>query len=163
MLGSLAHLMYGNCQTTKFHYMMQAYWMPDNLPEWVLVDDDKILEHPNNFTGIWFVWHENGVKRSEVNYLRGQPNGSLRTWHNNGELAAETYFNSKVNERLLKWFYRGGIKHMEIVFYNKNMQFATDWNEDGSLNKKEYYDDKGVFIKRELYKDNKLTKTETTE
>ncbi|PCJ51818.1 MAG: hypothetical protein COA79_25225, partial [Planctomycetota bacterium] len=32
LLGSIAHLMYGSCQTTKYHYMTQAYWMPEYTP-----------------------------------------------------------------------------------------------------------------------------------
>ncbi|PCJ54672.1 MAG: hypothetical protein COA79_21730 [Planctomycetota bacterium] len=35
------------------------------------------------------------------------------------------------------------------------------WNEDGTLNKKEYYDEKGKFLKRELFEKGKLVKTET--
>jgi len=57
VLGSLAHLMYGSCQTSKYHYMCQAYWMPDYLPGWMIVNaplkDAEILWPKRSYSGVW--------------------------------------------------------------------------------------------------------------
>lgn len=66
LLGSVGHLMYGSCQTTKYHYMCQAYWMPDYLPDPMIRHNYGgseyfgKLEPYNNYTGTWRTWTSSG-------------------------------------------------------------------------------------------------------
>ncbi|PCJ56941.1 MAG: hypothetical protein COA79_17540 [Planctomycetota bacterium] len=47
-----------------------------------------------------------------------------------------------------------------MVYRKEVLLSITIWNKDGTLNKKEYYDPKGIFQKRELFEKGKLVKIE---
>ncbi|PCJ57746.1 MAG: hypothetical protein COA79_14770, partial [Planctomycetota bacterium] len=78
MLGSLAHLMYGSCQTTKYHYLCQAYWMPEYLPGWMLSN----IGTPIDYTGTWSVWGNFGLENTD--YIDGVYHGKMTSWYANG-------------------------------------------------------------------------------
>jgi len=190
LLGSLAHLCYGSCQTTKYHYMCQAYWMPENLPDWMLVYKAvKFKDHqfsyplPSLYNGEWATWYESGVNESEENYEYGKLDGLSTFWNENGvKESVENYKDDKLDGLSTLWY--NGAKAYEKNYKNGKLNgLSTSWNPDGTLNKKEYYakegniqryelfekgklvnkeyyDPKDNFLKRERFKKGKLVKTE---
>ncbi|PCJ53568.1 MAG: hypothetical protein COA79_22665 [Planctomycetota bacterium] len=111
MLGSFAHLMYGSCQTTKFHYICQAYWMPDYLPEWMIPErglsledvrsmrtfsgfeqlyEDRIIVS-DDYSGKWKAFYRDGSLKSEFLYNDGIPVSEER-WEENGKLSKDKHY-----------------------------------------------------------------------
>jgi len=263
LLGSLAHLMYGSCQSSKWHYIIQCYLIPDYLPEWVQTAKintiNRIVIH-KNYTGEWrswwkngnqqalytftnkvlngkcYSWRNDGVSLSENNYKNGKINGKTIVWHENGNLRLEYnwimgkehglgshwYYdgtkesrgNYKDGDKVgthIKWgedgkvfsksFYQkdklvfeehfydegwlfekkyydehrkminhevylegeGRIKLFEQRYINGIQSIFTQWNEDSTIKRKEHFDSKGKFQKRELFEKGKLVKTEVEE
>lgn len=188
VLGSLAHLMYGSCQTTKYHYIAQRYWMPDYLPEWLLKNNRHEFGNlivDDNFTGKWIDWYKNGYRECEGYYVNGKETGILLGWNNEGVLLSkDNYKNGRLDGLCESWYENGnkygvtrylndnehGIqtwwfinnnKKMELTFKN-NMQISgLYWLPDGTLYKKEYFGESGNFEKREFFEHKKIIKTET--
>lgn len=145
-VGCIGHLMYGNCQSSKFHYLMQAYWMPQNAP--ILISKNRyndiseknlVLKVDEDYSGEWYWWPQHGGGYSRTNYLHGKKNGKSTGWDEFGN------------------------KLLEYEWVNNTLISEISWNQDGTLNKKEYYNNNGEFQKRELFEKGKLIKTETTE
>jgi len=131
LLGSLAHLMYGSCQTSKYHYMCQAYWMPEFTPfllseevngvNWRGLDGRSrtyldeftlhyhMIEMPEHHTGEWSTWYENGEKETVLNFVNGELNGKAVKYNEDGTKKIEEFFK------------------LGIGFS------ATFWNKDGTL------------------------------
>jgi len=218
LLGSIAHLMYGNSQTSKWHYMAQRYWMPKYLPE-KLVDDQLWWGYhsyssnnysipvifPNRlmfsihqgtysfqkidlkYTGVWQAWDIDGELEHKGSFKNGIEHGLHNfyskdrlyyegTWANGKKDGEHTayYDNSRKNYvvnfylgnysgDVKSWFY-DGTKEYEGQFSDDfPVGIHSEYNKDGTLNKKEYYDLKGNFQKRELFEKGKLVKTEVEE
>ena len=98
VLASVLHLMYGHCQTSKYHFICQAYWMPQYLPKELLRDKGLLLsEDKRGYTGTWIEWSEDDIKKYEGGYIDGMKNGKQIEWQE-GEYRLE-YFctNNKLN------------------------------------------------------------------
>lgn len=127
LLAVAASLRYGDTQSSRFHYLFQAYIWPRY---W-----GGYIKPPADFTGIWRMWHPNGRLRSVAQYESGKCTGTAVYWHRNGRKSGEcghrdglrhgvsvgwgpngstrhedTYENGKCVRRL-HW-YRGGQKAM---------------------------------------------------
>lgn len=142
MLGSIAHLMYGSCQTTKYHYMVQSVYMPMYLPKIFLIheiDSGMGIKVPSDYSGLWIVWFADGDKFLEGEYFNGIRHGKMDTWHGNGN------------------------REHSFLFNHGKLTYKEEWNEDGTLFKKEYYDPNGQFLKIERFEKGKLVRTETDE
>lgn len=259
-LGSIGHVMYGSCQTSKFHYICQFYWMPDYLPKWMhpnkkfMSSEFQVYDHFHGAWKTWYrngmkrtsasflneipvgkyeswyengvresvgnniigkaegkyegwhlngsrkyifiyvngyldglfeEWHDNGIKASTGLYVKGKLEGKFEVWHKNGKRkrigyyindlldGQEIWFDENENKIIelnwiknirqgesRNWFPNGQIKCLE-VYINGKQTSKDNWNLDGSLDFKEYFDDEGKFLKRELFKNNELVNTET--
>lgn len=142
----IGHLMYGNCQSSKYHYLMQAYWMPQNAPILILKEryndlseKNSVLKVGENYTGEWYWWPQNGGGYSLTNYLNGKKNGKSTVWDEFGN------------------------KLIEYEWVNNTLILEISWSQKGTLNKKEYYGVNGDFQKRELFEKGELIKTEMAE
>ncbi|PCJ56727.1 MAG: hypothetical protein COA79_18150 [Planctomycetota bacterium] len=146
LLGSVAHLMYGSCQSSKWHYIVQNYYTPS----WVPFRDEytfEVMAETNigglifieDFTGIWKKWDKQGRKISLNTYINSIESGKQFEWYKSGAISIKKMCNNGL-----------------LISIEKR-------NEDGTLNLKEYYDPKGKFLKRELFEKGKLVKTETEE
>lgn len=59
----------------------------------------------------------------------------------------------------IRWYESGKVKDQNI--YNKGKRISKkEFNIDGTLNKKEYYDSKCKFLKRELFENGKVVEVE---
>ncbi|PCJ53815.1 MAG: hypothetical protein COA79_22380 [Planctomycetota bacterium] len=167
VLGSIAHLMYGSDQSSKYHYIIQSYYMPDYLPELMIkkrITDYERFNSSREFTGKWVSWYKNGVKFCEGEMGNGKEYGKSVIWFENGSKYVESEMNNGlINGKATIW-YENGMKEFEGQCVDDlPLDVLKFWNQDGTLNKKEYYDSKGKFQKRELFEKGKLVKTETDE
>ena len=197
MLGSLAHLMYGSCQSSKWHYIVQCYYIQEYLPSWMLANNNPVIlgkldkgtiKVYSNFSGIWKTWHSNGNMEYKIEYQNGSLNGkyerwfdnrnkdfscyfvndiikgNFANWHSNGKIKNSGKFHGAKEEgRHEKWYsnggklsagywkkgkrignhkswYSNGNKESNEIFKNNIRASKEEWNKDGSINKKEYYD-----------------------
>ncbi|PCJ51442.1 MAG: hypothetical protein COA79_26280 [Planctomycetota bacterium] len=196
LLGSFAHLMYGSCQTSRYHYMCQMYWMEKNLPEWMKSDKNlfyRIKKVPqailryDDYSGIWRTWHrnwniksrfgylrgnrhgwndsfwDNGIKRVSCFYVEGKMQGMKKHWYpNEKKMYVGNYLNSFPEGKHEEWYDNGERRSVE-EYHQRKLLSKVNWNPDGTLRSKEYYDSKGNFQKRELFEKGKLVKTEVEE
>lgn len=144
-----------------------------------------------NYSGKWTCWDRNGIVRATYNITKGKIVGLSKEFDSDGLLQLTVqpsvnmfkryvlvqinYYSNGDKSELIslspnceydgihKLWYRNGQIKIHSIYSDEILISFIRYDKDGSLNKKEYYDKKGVFIKRELYKDNKLTETETTE
>ncbi|PCJ53573.1 MAG: hypothetical protein COA79_22690 [Planctomycetota bacterium] len=131
--------------------------MPEHLPGWMR----KYLSEAKNYTGQWSTWYPSGAKFSEGEMGNGKEYGKSVIWFENGSKYVESEMNNGlINGKATIW-YENRMKNREGQYVdNSPIDVHKDWNKDGSLNKKEYYDDKGTFQKREFFEKGKLVKTE---
>ncbi|PCJ60599.1 MAG: hypothetical protein COA79_08495 [Planctomycetota bacterium] len=59
---SLAHLYYGPCQTSKWHYILQKYYCP----EWIETD----LEFKKEAHKRWRIWFKNGQLKKSIEFKK---------------------------------------------------------------------------------------------
>lgn len=155
---SVLHLMYGNCQTSNMHYMVQCFYVPRYLPEcfWVSnyseIRSDGVneLRPYKDFKGKWYViershW-EDGTLSNEIygvkdisDYLAYnqdslKPHGIKTCYYQNGKMECQTfYINGIKNGQSIKWYDSGNIK--SINNYKDGVLLSTkSWNLDGSKN-----------------------------
>lgn len=117
ILGSVLHLMYGHCQTTKYHFLCQAYWMPKYLPRKMLNNKGLMLSSDmKGYTGKWNDWDENGIKTSEGNFENGLRNGKQIEWEE--FYRAEFYCsNDKLNGSYKNFnILKGDPKHLKDIY-----------------------------------------------
>ena len=103
------------------------------------------------------MWHPNGQKESEGDYVAGQRSGLWKLWHPNGNLDKQgTFVNNKPDGlqifwhtngvKSLEWDHKEGYPHGEMKAYHENGQLKqqgaflegkkngnwTAWDENGS-------------------------------
>lgn len=117
--------MYGDYQTSKLHYMCQAYWMPDFLPKRMLKNcivsngnKLSVIVRPNINIGKNRAWYRSGAKYSES--ISEATNGSIVTktisWHENGlKLIESELKDGHFNGKFIQWNDKGN-KFCEIEF-----------------------------------------------
>ena len=191
--------MYASCQTSKYHHIVQRYY----LPSWAVFECSPI-----DYTGVWKGWHRNGVLSYKGNFINGKEEGNSLFFHDDGKIDLSFNFKNGIKIGTQTTYYHNGNKHMEHIYddsghllhytnwwnngnkslvqdfsskgevlktwyhngdireinnFVKGKYFMIKWNQDGTLNKKTYYDTKGKFLKRELFEKGKLVKTEVDE
>ncbi len=157
MFGSFLFIMYGNCQISKLHWIVQEYYMPEYLPDWMLTNKGRTLkdiisgdqyqkympykeqEVYKNYTGQWKTWHRNGSRQFEGNYINGILNGEARGWNNKNVLEYIQQWNNGILNKQEFWDYTGNL--LSITHYDIN----------------------GKFEKRDFYKNGKIFRTEKNE
>lgn len=118
ILGSVANLMYGSCQNSKFHYIVQAYYMPNLIRK--DLDKERI-----DFTGKWTRWYKSGAKNDE-GYIGGKKNGNYTYWDESG---VKTY----------EIEYKNGILNMRTWWYLSGLKEEVEEYKDGELNKRTWW------------------------
>lgn len=92
LLGSLAHLMYASCQTSKWHFIFQRYYVSAYMPDWLNYDLGLSISYYSNYTGVWTTWHHNGAMKSQGEYLNLVPIGEHLGWWENGALKSSAKY-----------------------------------------------------------------------
>jgi len=83
------------------------------------IDCAFYLELEKIENGKWTLWHENGQKSSEGEYINGEKNGKWTIWHQNGQKSVEgEYINGKQNGKWIRW-YSNGQKEYEGEYLNE--------------------------------------------
>ncbi|PCJ55058.1 MAG: hypothetical protein COA79_21210 [Planctomycetota bacterium] len=166
MLVCIGHLMYGRCQTSKYHYMCQAHWMPRYLPKGMIKYIPEYWEIDKyflNYTGTWRSWYEDGEERGVYNFKKGYWVGKSKEWYLDGRLHSIIDCNQLNKTTKFEQWYKNGNKSFIKIYRAGKYISKVHWNKDGSLNMKEYYDTKGNSQKRELFEKGKLVGTEVVE
>jgi antitoxin component YwqK of YwqJK toxin-antitoxin module len=97
--------------------------------------------------GLWTKWYKNGQKASEMNFDEGKSNGTWTEWYENEQKKSETIWkDGKLTDGFRTSWYENGQKKEEINFKDgKRNGFATFYNMDGTVERRESYkDDKRV-------------------
>ncbi|PCJ51323.1 MAG: hypothetical protein COA79_26560 [Planctomycetota bacterium] len=135
LLGSLAHLCYGSCQTSKWHYVIQAYHMPKYLPSSLLnakiSPENKINIYPD-YTGEWKSWSEDGKLENVGMYVNGLKNGKFRSWYKNGNRQYVGEFKSGYkNGKLQLWYDNGNLEFTGHWLKNEKNGTHENWYSNG--------------------------------
>ena len=70
------------------------------------------VEKPNNFSGKWLWWYENGQLKWEDNYKNGKEHGKWLYWYENGQLEwEENWKDGKPHGKCLGWFESGQLEY----------------------------------------------------
>ena len=70
-----------------------------------ITEDDVYTRCPENFTGVYYAWHENGKLKYEYNTKDGKCHGLCRIWYDNGQLCyEENSKNGKLHGLKRRWF-----------------------------------------------------------
>lgn len=135
----LGHVLYGSCQTSKYHYFIQCFYGPTYLPKWMWAsnfrDDEeaggKYLTVYKNYSGKWCAWYEDGGY-IEINYLNGKLHGVEKAWDKNGVMFYKSEFkNGNANGKREYWF-KNGVKESELNRVDDKLQGKdTRWNTNG--------------------------------
>lgn len=134
ILGCIAHLMYGHCQTTKWHYIVQAWVVPEYLPEWAWVDnvDNYYLKlYDNKYTGEWISYHKNGNKICYQNYINGVLNGKWSSWQSDGTKYCELYYKNGEFHGLVKFWHENGTLKIDATFKDGVITSFKAWDASG--------------------------------
>ena len=84
--------------------------------------------------GVSIEWYENGQKKIEQIFEKGQKNGAMRLWHDNGQLWAETSWeNGKINGIFKDWR-KDGQPDTEQSYKDDELHGTQrTWHENGQL------------------------------
>ncbi|PCJ56953.1 MAG: hypothetical protein COA79_17600 [Planctomycetota bacterium] len=126
-------------------------------------EDSRVILPYRLPEGEWVEWYQNGSKSYSGTWENRKAIGLHRLWFSNGiQFYSGKYMNGKKDGSHVHW-YPDGTKKSDIMFDLGSKKLSIIWNQDGTLNIKEYYDLKGKFQKRELFEKGKLVKTEVVE
>jgi len=103
VLFSVVHLMYGDSQTSKYHFIIQEYYMSDFLPTWMQNKPKDTKYGDVNYTGKYTTWHRNGIKQQENEYINGKfIKGTC--WSSNGnKFFVFEMKEGKKNGKIIQW------------------------------------------------------------
>ncbi|PCJ51448.1 MAG: hypothetical protein COA79_26310, partial [Planctomycetota bacterium] len=106
LLFILAHFIFGSCQTSKYHYMIQNHWLPTSWSQTQTIGVGKY----KNYTGVWHSYFESGniVYRGE--YVNGKQVGKHVFWWENGVKMSEKVYRDGVVVSRLDWDVSGGVR-----------------------------------------------------
>jgi len=145
-----------------------------------------------SYSGKWIFWDKNGVMRASYNLIKGEIVGEFNEYDEDSLLESATcftlnkykrevevyisYYENGQQEELTttnfsysldgiqkKWYEDGTLKSNRLYYKDKPSGLQEYWSQDGTRIKKEYYDLKGNFQKRELFVKGQLVKTESEE
>ncbi|PCJ62617.1 MAG: hypothetical protein COA79_03630 [Planctomycetota bacterium] len=133
----------GSKQSTKWHYIMQTFY----LPSWLKGKKGP----PKNFTGIWYKWYRNGDLYKEAGYKDGQKYGR------------HLYFGKLKKVELFSLF-KNNVPIGEWIYYDENgLIDKTDVYQEGVLRKSfSNYDTSGYCQKCLNYDSNYYLISEVT-
>ena len=110
----------------------------------LIFKDDVGYYGDKPYTGKVVVYHENGNKRYETNFVNGIDHGVFREWDDQGNLIEKSHMVSGKLEGKFIRFYPNGQKLFEGNYEKGEVQGkAFQWHENGQL-KIEYHYDNGV-------------------
>ncbi len=85
LVGGGYHLAFGSCQTSRLHYIVQAYYLPF-----------RKTRRSLDFTGCWRRWHRSGHLMETADYHLGAKHGARRIFDESGAMIFETHYRNGV-------------------------------------------------------------------
>ncbi len=134
-------LVKSDSQISKYVYIFQAYIWPRVHPR-----------KPQNYTGLWVGWYENGLKMLEFRYQNGQLSGERRAWHDNGQISWEASFPNG-EELFTQWYRNGQQQELRDKHAGKDMM----WDIHGNLISVSYVK-QGIVQRVENYEKGELVR-----
>ena len=152
-VASVAHLMYGHCQTSKYHFMIQVYFLPDYLPNRLQKYNKKSINclfPDNNYTGKWSTWYKSGVAESEGEYVGGNLNGKFKKWYESGAKKSESEWLNGMENGTWHIWHENGILKSKWEYKRANLHGKyIDWDLNGQKIREQDWLD-GVMVKENL-------------
>lgn len=160
IIGSVLHLVFGSCQTSKWHFIAQRYYLNKYLPTWVFMTRKYTfvgISIYENYTGVWKEWYKNGELKNKIYFVNGKCNGIHESWYENGRRRCKhNYINDITKGKQEGWYENGnrsylgyfddyqeydkyeewfenGNKSIERIYVKTKLISSIEWNEDGSL------------------------------
>jgi antitoxin component YwqK of YwqJK toxin-antitoxin module len=98
------------------------------------IENDQSTENDNKYTGPRLMWHRNGNKYYEVDYVNGKRHGKRVSWYANKQKYMEdTFVNGKEHGKHIVW-YDNGQKAVEHECVNgENHGKCTEWYQNGQV------------------------------
>ena len=131
MLLGNSFLIFGNPQTSKYHYISQIIFrlnIFDNNDFPICGAFESYQEIQN---GVWCDWYINGNKKTEMNYKNGKRNGKCIGWFINGAKEfEETWENDYI---IRKGWYINGSKKFEVTWRKGIAPLSIEWKENGDI------------------------------
>lgn len=178
ILSSVIHLMYGSCQTSKYHYLCQAYWLPNKLPKWMIQEKIVFLKEANVIMSKgnskrWRIWDKNGVLAHEwiTEIINGKEVSKFVFWHSNGIKSSEGESRGgEFNGRISSWdedgikisereYKNGRLNGKSLGWYKSGIKSEEIEYKDGKENGKAIeWDEDGKKIKDEEWQDGVMLK-----
>ena len=113
---AIGHILFGSCQTSKYHYIVQCYYWPKQ--------EFGIIDVPNNYNGQWRMWNKNGKLQFSCFFINGKAHGVLKRWHGNGNLRSkDNYFLDKLEGQCFEWNEDGIL--IKVAYY-KDGEFKKE-------------------------------------
>jgi len=106
----------------------------------------NIWRKPDQRTGAWTEWHENGKKKWTGSYIKGERKGICSKYYESGQLEREALFEKDVIVGFVREFYEDGTKKIDGNFCSTPSRRGMRcgewkvWDETGNLVKDEVYD-----------------------
>jgi len=137
LLGFFVHLMFGSCQTTRWHYIAQLKYYKWAMPmrhNSSFMRQGAYLYGGRYYNGIWRTWYSDGSLKSEINCINGRMNGLYTIWDHKGNKREErVYVNGRVNGYAQTYFANGQKSSIAQLEDNKRISGTLKcWHKDGT-------------------------------
>ncbi|MBP5232500.1 MAG: hypothetical protein J6333_03755 [Planctomycetes bacterium] len=146
LVAVIAYLWFAGPQANRWAYRFHANYLYYTRQS----SDKNVLSPPNDFTGVWKVWYEDG-RRNECQYVDGKRHGKLCNWDANGQLLRETFWR-EYDYRERHWI--DGKEVSDGVFRRAEPWYGSFWirerNPDTTDGAMDYYLD-GQKVTAEAY------------
>lgn len=164
---------YGNPQWGKYIYIWQAFVLPQG--RHIEADEDYYLQCPDDFTGQWKTWYENGQLRTDGLFVDGEIRSNRISFYKNGNLASvHTYIytlkgwplNTKMYYKGLPpnttLYYEDGLIHRTTTRYHGISRYDFKWkyNEINGFDIEQYTHNHDSGFQLEFYKNGKRKSVE---
>ncbi|PCJ58350.1 MAG: hypothetical protein COA79_13925, partial [Planctomycetota bacterium] len=157
-LGVIGHLMYGDCQASKYHYIMQSHLMGPYLPKWLLIKKRHVngeVAVYKNYTGVWKTWFVEGTIQSKTNFLNSKINGMFSNFYSNGKMQFKIHYKNRMAHGSYKsWHENGQIKSTGNMIKGKGVGAFLSWHENGVKRREVLYVNGETHGKEIIWYDN---------
>ena len=121
-------LLYGNPQWCKIIYMAQKTGI------WGLWECPP-PKKPNDYTGVWRDWYDDGTKRFEGEYLKGRHIGKHSRWYLGGQLCEEKKYDDEgeLHGLQLRHYLNGQLVHKHTCVHGEYVGRSQMWDRKGRV------------------------------
>ena len=157
----------GNYKYGRKHGLWKEWYANGQLKFKGKYSTPKETSFQNTKNELWEEWYENGQLKSKGFFHEGIEVGTHKTWHENGILSQETFYDIEKNlqqrgyfaspKKNKKWFKNGKLKSKGLLFFNH----YKEWYQNGSQKRETINarsNSSGNGFKKEWYENNQIKK-----